>query len=458
MKFKEIFMYKYSVILAVSLMLFSGCGGGETSNSLNNNPNNDLLAVTNSANQSISRTLQERGYFGADNVTLIGNSTKYAFTYYKDGKKHFAIYDQQIHQVISDNLTNITGSVIVNTTNNSIIFDDHSTINVDNYKKPVIVSKPAEGEKYTKSPEQIIKERLGSRFQSFSYTKNHEGAFVYAQKDDYHYALYLYGLENPSNPIEEKILREYDFHYHFHGLVPLDGGRVELIEQDGSSPKFKVIYDYLHDKVIYNGLNDLSSNNGNTQTDTYGEEVGSVKAGDNQQISLYNSVYLEANDVRGLAGNLTYQWRDEYGNLLSTNQGFLYEGTSVGEHKLWLTVTDYNNNYAKDYVYVTVTDNSSTNSNNSVGSLTEQFKNDINNFEWYYVSHAVSPQGYGAVVLAHSDAGHSIIYLYGISENGTVQREKVLANTYGTITNLQIHNGGEFSYTYQGNNHRQSYL
>jgi hypothetical protein len=121
-------------------------------------------------------------------------------------------------------------------------------------------------------------------------------------------------------------------------------------------------------------------------------------------------------------------------------------------------VTDKNGNYAKDYVYVTVTENSSGNSYNSGSSLTEQFKNDINNFEWYYVSHAVSPQGHGAVVLANSDAGHSIIYLYGISEDGTVTREKKVAETYGTITNLQIHSGGEFSYTYQNNYYRKSYL
>ncbi len=560
-------MGKYSLILVASLVLFSGCGGGGSESKPSSLANSSV-----NNNSDVERKLREDfGFAGASNITKMDTNIV-AFTYFKDGNKHFAIFDLQQGKKLSEQ-KDFTGDVVSSSTHNTVTFQNNTKVAVDTTdytKKPVIVTQPT----YTqqKSPQQYIREYYendGSDWtimESFTYSSDNHSDAAVVVSNAHAWDFYIYDIPSSGNPYVDYTItppssqdewtniynvqrigggkitftgvskgagrKNYTYYYldHYYEntsdsmnhndtrspqeiitqkveadqlhsveyfvYTPQRGGAAVVI----STPGGRGLYFYDLDDENYNtryeiyGSDDddvftnvsmlggslleytyynkyqpsspmtvrydfidqhIVSNSSSDNNDNSGSKTGTVKAGDNKYISINDTVYLEAYDIRGLASGLSYRWTDSNGNILSTSQGFTYRGTSTGQHRLHLTVTDRNGNYATDYVEVNIT---GTGSSSSSSSLVEQFKNDINNFKWSYVSHDVSPQGHGAIVLAYSDDGGYHIYLYGISGDGTVNREALLVDENSYISNLQMLSGGRFSYQVRGRTITKSYL
>jgi len=344
-------MMKYSITLLTSIMLFSGCGGGGTTN---NSPQDSLSSLsTQNDIRSITQNLRNAGYTNASDVVAIDTNT-IAFTYYQQDNKHFVVYNKNNGQVLSD-IASFKGDVVTSNTSQQITFDNGTTVNVQNHTKAKVESTQTYATSSTqKTPKEIINTQLsnGEYVRQFVYTPQRQGAAVLLQKPGNVMALYMYGLENKANPKREFVI-----------YTPQeDGERIENIQMIGN---------------------------------------GQVKF-----TSRYNNyTYI-----------ITYNYLQHY---------------TVSQNEIR-------------------PDGSTNNQQNTSTSLIEQFKNDINNFEWSYSSHVLSPQGNGAIVLAMSDGGIFNIYRYGISNNKAT-KEALLISENTNITNLKMTGNGKFSYQIRGN-------
>ncbi len=375
-------MDRTAVTWVLALVLLSGCGGGNSSNSVREplKPLSTSMAQDSRVDALlIAQNLRNAGYTNASNITKVGMDV-IAFTYLNEGKKHFVIYNSKTGQVLSD-IPAFIGDTLKAQTKDTVSFNNGTTVNISNYKKPIIATQPATTNYHTSTPKkraptspiEVLKNRYGSGLEKFIYTPAKQGAAVVISTPGGR-GLYLYGLENPSNPVREYAIFESDDDDHITDVRMLGNGVLEYTYYSVYSPDklITVRYNYFDKYEIYNNYAQVYNNN-DSDEDSYD--------------SSYNN--------------------------------------------------DHNSYQTK--------------------SLSQQFKDDIDNFKWYYVSHALSPQGHGAVVLAQSDDGGSVIYLYGIS-NGVATREKKLVDEYGTISNLRMLSGGRFSYQIRGETIVSSYL
>jgi hypothetical protein len=84
-------------------------------------------------------------------------------------------------------------------------------------------------------------------------------------------------------------------------ITALPNQQFKIITYD-AGPAETAIFNYSSGELYYeNGASSSDANNNG------GSKIGTVKAGDNRQVALYETVYLNAYDVRGLSNGLSYQ-------------------------------------------------------------------------------------------------------------------------------------------------------
>ncbi len=363
---KRIFMYKNTFVLVTALVLFSGCGGGSSSSSQKPLTVNSVQDNT----TAIAQSLRDAGYTNASNVANIATDV-ITFTYLRSGKKHFVVYNNKTSEILSD-IPSFIGDTISTKTKDSVSFNNGTTVNVSNYKKPTVTSKPVTANSNNHNNNKLstkeiilktIRQQSGGSetVADYTYTYSKQGMLALTFNDRDEHTLYVFGLSD-GKPYYEKKYTKIDAADYAGRLTPLDHGRVKIAY--GYDSDYTLIYNYIDGYVV------------------------------------------------------SYYSPDDNNN---------YD----------------NDNNRQDYY--------------STPNLVDQFKNDIDNFKWFYVTHAVSPQGHGAVVLAQSDDGGSVIYLYGISD-GIATREKRLVDEYGSISDLRMLSGGRFSYKIHGRTVVASYL
>jgi len=203
-------MIKYSAFLVASLMILSGCGGGSSDSTREItqlstfNTQNDIYAI--------QQSLINAGYTNASDIIELGNNTL-AFTYYQNGNKHFVIYDNAKGEIIS-NIPSFVGDSVINNDDNSIIFDNGTKVNVNNYRQPIIETTPTytyTRPEYKKMPKDMINDQLPSDqyVSRFVYSPKRQAAAVvikYYDSEDIK-GIYLYGLDS-DYPILEKVIYE----------------------------------------------------------------------------------------------------------------------------------------------------------------------------------------------------------------------------------------------------------
>jgi len=201
-------MHKYSLVLATILTLFSGCGGGGTSDG--NNASLETSSTQNSPT-TIQSSLQNAGYTNASDVVELDTNT-IAFTYMQGDNKHFVVYDNLNGKVLS-NIPSFSGDSAISNNESSITFENGTKVNVDNYTDAKVETQP----QYTnpaseKTPKEKINNQLsGSQYVSqFVYSPQRQGAAVLIKSaGDTLVGLYLYGLEG-SSPVREESIYPID--------------------------------------------------------------------------------------------------------------------------------------------------------------------------------------------------------------------------------------------------------
>ncbi len=274
-------MYKNILISFSAVLLISGCGGGNSSTTINLSPDSlskyenrpDMPSntsnqplVTYQTNSSIAKIpqsdvnrLKSAGYKNPQNLCKIGND-KIAFTHNTNQGKEFCIYDLKQNRQISS-IKNFQGGQIVQINGNNIYFNNGIYVNVENpwwvQAKRYQEIPQSTTHKYSGSVEERLRNRYGSRLISYHYTYAHGGIFVEVKNGD---KIDLHLLD--ANTLQdEKIITSY--YGKMSQIIGLKGGLVKLVDSYGN----EVIYDYLENRQISNSTNNQSNHSGDNLSD-----------------------------------------------------------------------------------------------------------------------------------------------------------------------------------------------
>ena len=252
--------YKIATSIALATLLLVGCGSGSTSNGNGTqNPSTtktsgkialeaDKLTQIKRDLQSRNITYQTSSYSKDKSTIMIVGLEKGKTTFYKFDANTLELLDQFEFE--------IDGIIGVKTAE-------------DGEKFTIISSKDSEATDYTldmankklekkteyhlKDPKKIIQAQLGDTFtvESFMFTPSKMGGLVIASNDSQR-KLFLYGMEDPANPLQEYAIFEGSSKQHIQNIILLGNGIItfEITNEDEPNKINKRKYDYFNKKEL----------------------------------------------------------------------------------------------------------------------------------------------------------------------------------------------------------------
>ncbi len=207
------------------------------------------------------------GFAGASNVTMIEKDIV-VFTYFKDGDKHFAIFNLAEAKKLSDQ-ANFTGDTLNSSNKGTITFTNNTKVSVDtnNYsKKPVITTQPTQNQQI--SPELYIRsyyENDGSDWtviESFTYSSDNHSDAAVVVSNAHEWNFYLYEIPQNANPYISYSInppQSGDEWTKISNVRKIGGGKITFTGQSKAAGTKNYTYHYLN--RYYVGTNNTNTNN-----------------------------------------------------------------------------------------------------------------------------------------------------------------------------------------------------
>ncbi len=473
-------MFKYSILLASSLMLFSGCGGGGNASDSDNASLETLGTQNNTA--SIQYSLQRAGYVNASDIVELSTNT-IAFTYMDGNEKHFVVYDKLNGKTLS-NIPGFKGDSVISNDASSVIYDNGTKVNVDNYTHAKVETEPIYNSNTTdKTPKEKINDQLpsGQYVSQFVYSPQRQGAAVLVKSSgNTLVGLYLYGLEGSSPVRENAMYLPDDEGLSITDISFPESGKVTFIVH---SMGWKYYYTYnqgtkkLTETNRVNPNGDSSSSN-NTQTMSGEDAIRAqietdyraveafIYTSDNHSDAAVVISYVGGDGAKDFVLYEIPQNGTPYANYtVKPPEGSQAEWTSItnlrriGGGKITFTGRSRDNNgyqirnFTYYYLQHRYENSYSSNDNTQSGEdrIRAEFLNDGNDF--------TNVEDFAYSSDNHSDAAvavtypHSVrLFLYDIPQNGAPRRVFTVnppssGDEWTNISNLQRIGNGQITFT-----------